>query len=260
MNHSCTHAVDTLGCLRGLDQATIAAGDTQKPRPVIDGTLLTQRPRLSLAKKQVNGERLVSLHNADEGRVFVTQDTNSTVRSWIVEQFPRLNDQNITAVEGAYSVFATNDMPEAENIYKMQTMIFGEAIFVCPSVWLANAFSKASYKGIFAVPPALHSFDVAVYFPDIQYSFIQLAQPISKSLTQSFMGALVSFILTGSPNNNPMSQSVNPDWPVYDPTDPMGMVFNITTSGAADPEHKRVDSALRQRCSLWAELALFTQQ
>ncbi|KAG8696612.1 hypothetical protein FRC11_000606 [Ceratobasidium sp. 423] len=74
------------------------------------------------------------------------------------------------------------------------------------------------------------------------------------------MGALLSFILTGSPNNNPMSQSINPDWTMYDRADPKEMVFNITESGAADPEFKKVDSGLRQRCSLWRALAPFTQQ
>ncbi|CAE6401047.1 unnamed protein product [Rhizoctonia solani] len=245
-NTGCTNATDTLVCLRGLDYATLAAGATLLPRPVIDGTFLTQRPQLSLAKKQVNGEKLISLHNVDEGRIFVTQNSNSTVNSWAMEQFPNLSQQNLTTVEKTYQVFASNSASDVDNIYKIQTLIFGEAQFVCPSFWLVDAFSKDGYQGLFAVSPSLHSLDLNVYFPGS--STIQPTQPFSQSLIQSFMGALVSFIVTGTPNNNPMNKSINPNWAMYDSKNPKGMTFNVTASGAADPKFEAVDSALRQRC------------
>ncbi|KAG8737599.1 hypothetical protein FRC11_001938, partial [Ceratobasidium sp. 423] len=231
-NTGCTNATDTLACLRGLDYATLAAGATQLPRPVVDGTFLTQRPQLSLARKQVNGEKLISLHNVDEGRIFVTQNTNSTVQSWMVEQFPNFSQQNRTTVENAYQVFASSNASAADNVYNIQTWIFGEAGFICPSLWLVDAFPKDGYQGLFAVSPSLHSLDLNVYFPGS--SSIQPTQPFSQSLIQSFMGALVSFILTGTPNNNPMNKTMNPNWPMYDSSDPKGMTFNVTASGAAD--------------------------
>ncbi|KAG8711759.1 hypothetical protein FRC11_001918 [Ceratobasidium sp. 423] len=255
----CTDATDTLGCLRSLDHATLAERNTQTPRFVVDGTLLTQRPQLLLEQGLVNGEQLISLHNANEGRLFVPQGTNSTVQSLIVGFFPNLSQQNITAIEDAYRVFASDNASEADNIYEMQIMILSESIFVCPSVWLADAF-PTSYKGQFAVPPAVHGLDLSVYFPGVGYPIALPAQPISQSLTQSFMGALVSFILTGSPNNNPMNQSINPDWAKYDPVNPKEMIFNVTGSGVADPGVEKVDLALRHRCSLWAALAPFTPQ
>ncbi|KAJ1305510.1 hypothetical protein OPQ81_000517 [Rhizoctonia solani] len=275
---SYSEAVDTLACLRDVDQTTLVTEDTGEPRPVVDGTLLLERPQLSLEKKQVNGELLISLHNNDEGGLFVTRNTSSTVRSWVVQQYPHLSQSNVTAIEDAYQIFASSNATEADNIYQMQKMILAEAIFVCPSIWLADAFSGVSYKGLFSVPPALHGLDLAVYFPEIGYSFIQPAQPISQSLTESFMGALISFIVTGSPNNNPMNKILNPYWEIYDPMDPKSMDFNITASGTADPELKKVDFSLLQRCrqvnidplkylhpkltipSLWGALAPFTRQ
>ncbi|KDN49778.1 hypothetical protein RSAG8_01843, partial [Rhizoctonia solani AG-8 WAC10335] len=253
-NTGCTNATDTLACLRGLDYATLAAGSTQVPRPVVDGTFLTQRPQLSLARKQVNGEKLISLHNVDEGRIFVAQAGDSKVQTWITGQLPDLSPENVTAVEKAYQVFASSNATEADNVYKIQTLIFGEALFVCPSFWLIDAFPKNGYQGLFAVPPSLHSLDLNVYFPGS--SSIQPAQPFSQSLIQSFMGALVSFILTGTPNNNPMNKTINPNWPVYDAQSPKGMTFGVTASGAADTKFEAVNSALRQRCNLWRTLAL----
>ncbi|CAE6511051.1 unnamed protein product [Rhizoctonia solani] len=255
-NTGCKNATNTLACLRGLDYATLAAGSTQLPRPVVDGTFLTQRPQLSLAKKQVNGESLISLHNVDEGRIFVAPSANSTVQSWTTQQFPKLSPQNVTAVENAYKVFASSGASAADNIYNIQTWIFGEAEFVCPSFWLVDAFSKVGYQGLFAVPPSLHSLDLNVYFPGS--SSIQPAQPFSQSLIQSFMGALVSFIVTGTPNSNPMNKTINPNWPVYNSKSPKGMTFNVTASGAADTKLEAVNPALRQRCDLWRTLAPYT--
>ncbi|CAE6511257.1 unnamed protein product [Rhizoctonia solani] len=257
-NTGCTNATNTLACLRGLDYATLAAGATQLPRPVVDGTFLTQRPQLSLAEGQVNGEKLISLHNVDEGRIFVTQDTSVTLQSWMVEEFPNLSQQNLTAVENVYQVFASSNASEADNTYYIQTLIFGEAGFVCPSLWLVDSFSKNGYQGLFAVSPSLHSLDLNVYFPGS--SSIQPTQPFSQSLIQSFMGALVSFILTGTPNNNPANKTINPNWPMYDSKSPKGMTFNVTASGVADPKFEAVDSALRQRCNLWRTLAPYTPQ
>ncbi|CAE6366202.1 unnamed protein product [Rhizoctonia solani] len=226
-NTGCTNSTDTLACLRSLDYATLAAGATQVPRPVVDGKFLTQRPQLSLARKQVNGEKIISLHNVDEGRIFVAQNVNSTVQPWITAQLPDLSPQNVTAVGNAYQVFASRNASEADNIYKIQTFIFGEAEFVCPSLWSST---------------------------------IQPAQPFSQSLIQSFVGALVSFILTGTPNNNPMNKTINPNWPTYDSKNPQGMTFNVTSAGAADTKFEAVDSALRQRCNLWRSLAPYTPQ
>ncbi|KEP54437.1 carboxylesterase [Rhizoctonia solani 123E] len=244
-NTGCTNSTDTLACLRSLDYATLAAGATQVPRPVVDGKFLTQRPQLSLARKQVNGVRAsIYRHNVDEGRIFVTQNVNSTVQPWITAQLPDLSPQNITAVENAYQVFASSNASEADNIYKIQTFIFGEAEFVCPSLWLVDAFPKNGYQGLFAVAPSLHSLDLNVYFPG-QVLVLRIHTVLALI---SFVGALVSFILTGTPNNNPMNKTINPNWPTYDSKNPQGMTFNVTSAGAADTKFEAVNSALRQRC------------
>lgn len=85
-------------------------------------------------------------HNVDEGRIFVTKNANSTVQSYITEQFPNLSTQNVTAVANAYQVFANDNAAEADNVYTIQTLVFGEAEFVCPSLWMADAFPKEGYQ------------------------------------------------------------------------------------------------------------------
>ena len=58
------------------------------------------------------------------------------------------------------SVVATGQQQRANNIY-------AETTFVCPSYWLAEAFSnppRESWKYQYSVIPALHGSDVSAYF------------------------------------------------------------------------------------------------
>jgi len=257
-NAGCTNSTNTLACLRSLEYPQLARAATLLPRPVVDGTFLTQRPEILLARKRVNGQKLISLHNVDEGFIFVTQNPNSTVLSYLQSQLPTLSEQNLTAITDTYGVFTNSGATAEANTFNQQVIIFGEAIFVCPSLWLADAFSKRGYQGLFSVPPSYHSEDLGVYFPGIDA--VQPNQPFSLSLTQSFMGALVSFIVTGSPNNNPLNTTVNPHWSMFNSQKPQGMNFNVTESGAADPKFEAVDAGLLKRCNLWRSLTPYTPQ
>ncbi|KAF8606945.1 alpha beta-hydrolase [Ceratobasidium sp. AG-I] len=241
----CTNSTNTLACLRSLDYSQLARAATLLPFPVVDGTFLTQRPELLMARKQVNGS--VYRHNVDEGFILVNQNPNSTVASYLKSQLPTLSEQNITMITNAYGVFTGNNATTEANTHRQQVIIYGEAIFVCPR-----------YQGLFAVLPSYHSEDVGVYFPGI--GAYPPAQPFSLSLTQSFMGALVSFIVTGSPNNNPTNATINPHWPTFNPQKPQGMNFNVTDSGIADPKFEVIDAGLLSRCDLWRSLAPYTPQ
>ncbi|QRV79185.1 carbohydrate esterase family 10 protein [Ceratobasidium sp. AG-Ba] len=246
----CANSTSTLTCLRGLDYTTLAnAGANitdQLPRPVVDGKFLAQRPELSLARKQVNGNPHFARHNVDEGFVFVRERPNSTVESYLEATFPKLGEQNRSAISSVYEVFSSSNATTEANIFANQVGIFGEGEFVCPSLWLVEAFPNKGYQGLFAAPPSYHSEDLGVYFPGSQGA--PPAQPFTESLTQSFMGALVSFILTGSPNNNPANKTINPHWNMYNSKSPQGMTFNITSDGAANPKYEAVNSGILERC------------
>jgi hypothetical protein len=82
----------------------------------------------------------------------------------------------------------------------------------------------------------------------IASAVIQPAQPYTEGVTESFMGALISFIVTGSPNNNPLNKTINPEWNTYNAQKPQGMTFNVTESGAADTKFEAVNSEILDRC------------
>ena len=65
---------------------------------------------------------------------------------------------NVTAV--TESPFATGQQQRANDIY-------AETTFVCPSYWMAEAFSdppRVAYKYQYSIVPALHAQDVQAYF------------------------------------------------------------------------------------------------
>lgn len=58
--------------------------------------------------------------------------------------------------------------------------IYAETTFVCPSYWMAEAFSdlpRVSYKYQYSVVPALHGTDVSAYFgPPAPQQYVSLTK------------------------------------------------------------------------------------
>ena len=163
--------------------------------PVTDGSFITERPTIQLLSGKVNGLRVLSGSNADEGVLFTIQNitTEAAFEDWIRLQLPMFDSSDISAVLANYpstnasvdpsdprfattgtaspyalneSSFGTGQQQRADNLY-------AETTFVCPSYWLAQAFSGISpslqntsqsqmkgYKYQFSVPAAQHGADL----------------------------------------------------------------------------------------------------
>ncbi|KAI4133175.1 MAG: hypothetical protein LQ347_002282, partial [Umbilicaria vellea] len=157
--------------------------------PVTDGVFIQQLPSQQLLKKQVNGKYMLSGNNANEGPAFVPQNivTEDDFVNFLQNTFPLFTNDDIAKVLLYYpstnasvdinapdfattgytgptalneSSFATGQQQRAENVY-------AETTFVCPSYWLAEAFSdngRTSYKYQYSVPAAQHAYDTYAYF------------------------------------------------------------------------------------------------
>jgi carboxylesterase type B len=81
--------------------------------PVTDGTFLQKRPSKQLLAGQVNGLRLLSGNNADEGPGFVPQNFTSggDFDSWTRFIFPLMNDKLISLLEATYAILPTISGP-----------------------------------------------------------------------------------------------------------------------------------------------------
>ncbi|GAB7352186.1 hypothetical protein MBLNU459_g2664t2 [Dothideomycetes sp. NU459] len=175
--------------------------------PVTDGVFIQDLPSKQLLEKRVNGKNLLIGNNANEGPLFTPQNitTEDDLLSWLRLTFPLFQNDDIAKILLYYpssnasvdpnavdyatlgyagpsalneSSFGTGQQQRADNIY-------AETTFVCPSYWMAEAFTdkgRSSYKYQYSVPAAQHGSDVQVYFgprpmnvgPDFENAFMSI--------------------------------------------------------------------------------------
>ena len=73
------------------------------------------------------------------------------------------------ATEGSYGSTTINQSTAATGQQQRAIAIYGETTFICPSYWLAEAYSDNGYGGKaykyqFSIPNAYHGADGALYF------------------------------------------------------------------------------------------------
>ena len=224
--------------------------------PVTDGDFVQQRPSQQLLKKQVNGKRMLVGNNANEGSGFTPQNvkTEDDFVDYVRNLIPSFSDEDIQKVLETYpstnaSVnqsnpnFATsgNSTPTAVNQSTYGTgqqqradNLYAETTFVCPSYWLAEAFSGNvslfSYKYQYSVIPANHGGDIQSYFGPPQTN-------TGPDFDRAFRNIWGNFIFNDNPSipaaiaNGPNSKlSTNPatDWPPYSNAAPYQLNLNET--------------------------------
>ncbi|KAI6249425.1 Lipase [Erysiphe necator] len=154
--------------------------------PVIDGVFIKKSPLDQLQAGEVNGLRMLSGHNSDEAPAFVPQiiQTKLDFNMYTQSLFPFLDQQTKTKISSIYDIpdtipgplFSTlgsvgltalNQSSFAIGQQQRANNLFAEITFICPSYWLADAFSslnKKSWKYQFSVPPAAHGTDMNAYY------------------------------------------------------------------------------------------------
>ncbi|KAH0282528.1 carboxylesterase type B [Aureobasidium namibiae CBS 147.97] len=157
--------------------------------PVTDGVFIQKTPSQQLLEKRINGQNLLVGNNANEGVYFVPQniDTEKALVTWLRLTFPLFSNDDITkvllyypssnatdslnavdfATSGTQGPTAINKSSVASAQQQRAYNIYAETTFVCPSYWMAEAFTgsgRSSYKYQYSVPAAEHGADVTAYF------------------------------------------------------------------------------------------------
>ncbi|KAF6793396.1 acetylcholinesterase [Colletotrichum sojae] len=250
----CDSAVDVLECLRGKDSETlkVANYDTTQEQtyglwafyPVSDGAYLKGLPTKQLSEKRVNGERLLVGNNANEGPQFTPPSiaTDTALVSWLKSSLPNLSDAQIdevlaanpstshandtrfetngltglTALDVSQSGTGPQQRANAPTSNRTPQNILAEQTFVCPSYWLADAFSaKAAWHYQYSVPFAWHTADVRAYFGP--------ATPgQGPDLVRAFRRIWGNFVTTGDPSIDTGA------WPRWDQAAPQQLNLNQT--------------------------------
>jgi carboxylesterase type B len=139
--------------------------------PVTDGTYIATLPSAQLVPTNpVNGLRLLVGNNAHEGDLFVPSNitTEPALLSWLAVEFPTLNRSSFP------SILAQYPLARERTNQQRATNIYAEAQFVCPSYWLADAYTtvatrhhpkrRAAWHYQYSVPYASHGTDLAAVF------------------------------------------------------------------------------------------------
>ncbi|PRQ70093.1 cephalosporin esterase precursor [Rhodotorula toruloides] len=269
---NCTKAASSFACLEAVDAAALAAAGVKNSAafpfgfwsyvPVVDGTFLTERASLLLAKgkKNLNGNLFTGINNLDEGFIFtdatIQNDTISD-QSQRVSQFDRLlaglfpyiTSEERQAVAKQYPI---SDAPSKGNTFSRISAVIADSTFVCPTYWTAEAFGSSAHKGLFDYAPAHHATDNSYYIGSIWNG------KKSVSSVQSFDGALGGFIETFNPNNNAANKTINPYWPTFDSG--KQLLFNTTTRDTLSPADPRIvetssltdfGTSQKTKCDFW---------
>ncbi|KAK4034516.1 alpha/beta-hydrolase [Parachaetomium inaequale] len=183
--------------------------------PVTDGTFITALPSVQLSQRRVNGQRM--LNNANEGPLFD-----------ILDAYP------------------TSSAPTDSNALKMETNGYGppyainnilaEATFVCPSYWMATAFTapnKQAYHYQYSVPFAAHRTDVtACVGPATPNQGPEFALAIRKIWGNFIMNnnpSIPNAVANGSSSPNPTVSNPGSCWPAW--TDSNPQLINLNETG-----------------------------
>jgi carboxylesterase type B len=143
--------------------------------PVTDADeYITALPSLVLRPEHpVNGRRLLVGNNAHEGAPFVPTSiaTEADLLAWLSVEFPTLASTESTRRTILAQYPLTQTMADQ---YTRASQIYAEAHFVCPSYWLADAFTspssssnpsaKSAFHYQYSVPYASHGLDMGAVF------------------------------------------------------------------------------------------------
>lgn len=159
--------------------------------PVTDGKLIQDLPSRQLAQGRVNGLNHLAGHNALEGASFMVWNitTINQLVDYLQVTFPMLSNNDIAkvllyyptnnasvnsddptwATAGDSGPTTLNQSTAATGQMQRAIAIYGETTFICPSYWLAEAYSDnmnggKSWKYQFSIPNAYHGADGAGIF------------------------------------------------------------------------------------------------
>ncbi|KAJ7601717.1 Alpha/Beta hydrolase protein, partial [Mycena rosella] len=263
---NCTAASDSLECLRAADINALqnvnidmnAASFFSMPAflPVVDGQFITQRPSQSLALGKVNGKSLLSVTNAFEGAALV--DPNSVnATKYALELFPNFGPDQAVQVGSLYAGLGT---PLFQT-----SVVLAESLLICPTYYLLRAFPGRSFKGEFAIPPAIHGLDVITYFPSIvtdwpEVSVLYAPTPYTNpAFIDAFVQSFTSFAISLDPNIKVDPATITPPWPMWN-VGSTEMLFNKTDTGVPVVTPIETNAALLERCQFWHSVTDLTAQ
>ncbi|TFK98312.1 Alpha/Beta hydrolase protein [Pterulicium gracile] len=263
----CERARDSLACLRSADVSVLQAANVEISNsglhglyvfaPVIDGKMITQSVTKSLKEGRTNGAALLSVANANEGLLFVDQNSTLSASDYTKALMPDLCAEEANTVAAAYEYLGAEVLKQAA--------IVADSHIVCPAIWATASFSKGktAYKGKFTIAPAMHLQDLSYYFNVPGGILPGIPNFDGNNFRATFSQSFLSFAIAQDPNvgvYDPQSRSSGIDWPKFRVGGEIEETFGQSGPATADIKAVNVDKGQLERCRMWEGLTATTRQ
>ncbi|KAF4613473.1 hypothetical protein D9613_008007 [Agrocybe pediades] len=255
---NCTSSADTLECLRQAPVEILQAANAAILQngffgtftfvPVVDGSFITDSPTNLIRQGKVNTKNLYSVTNSFEGDIFVNQTQASTMPAtdYISQLYPTLSTREVAAIAKKYSGLGSN--------FTQAALIMGDSILVCPTYLMLNNLGRSTFKAEFAFPPATHGADLSYYFNGGKF-----AEGVNVDAATAFTQSFMNFVKNLNPSVQDTPSNISlAKWKPWNGRNEM--VFNQTSTGAADVRPVSTSADRLTRCRLWESLSRSTSQ
>jgi len=195
---------------------------------VVDGMEIVEHPFITISNNRVNPVPLLSGNVLNEGTGFVR--TTRPVSEQVYEKTLQASFASLTPL--VLQEYACSNYNASDCFYALAE-VFGDNNLVCPTLQMANSFTKASisnYGYVFTHPPywnpslgAFHSSEIAFVFSTLQN--IYRNTPAEVTLSHQMTQYWTDFASSGNPNS-PTAPPLN--WPPYDSTTYTRMMLDTT--------------------------------
>ncbi len=181
--------------------------------------------------------------------------TEADLTNWLHAEFPNLSASQITQILQAnpnsattsdQGKFETNGLTGATAVSVSQDAngqqqrgnnIYAEATFVCPSYWMASAYTsrtsgQQSWHYQFSVPFASHTTDINAYFgpptPNLSSDFVLAFRRIWGTSLRAGNPSISNSIANGASSAKPTAANGASAWPAWTETSPKQLNLNET--------------------------------
>ncbi|KAH8651340.1 Alpha/Beta hydrolase protein [Xylariales sp. PMI_506] len=262
----CNQNSSRLSCLKEVDAgelvkaaAPLALGDwfgasSFTFAPVVEPFFLTHTLGDTVINKKLNGEVLLTHYNINEGTFFVPKDlslskishsgfndSEAGFKRWLRGYLPDVSDSNFDKILQLYPSKGSVEVAgEYQGAFFRAQLVYRDLNFACPAYFLATAKS-IGYLFEYFIGKSEHGDDV-YWWGDLNPQ--QVSNPV---IYQGFAGAFASFVQTGDPNANKLTNSSV----VPVPEISSGKQYTITDEGFS--AGRLVE--LPQRCGFWLSIS-----
>ena len=248
--------------------------------PVTDSVYISCTPSEALFHGKLNGLTRLTSNAAEEGFNFVPQsiDSEADLHSWISLVFPLFTGEDIAnllqqypssnlsipkfATSGILAPTALDTSATSSGLQQTANLIYSESTFICPSYWLAEAYTYyhgGGFKFQTSTPVALHGLDDLAVFgnlppPTYGSKYIAAVQGIWAKFIKSGNPSISAADIKGGSLLDPeTSLGLNnlAIWPEYSRILGSKMVNLNQTGGVPVVGNRTLNAALAQVNATW---------